>query len=163
MQTQHTIGSFFKSMNLTHYIICIGFIFILAAARVYIKQHPSTEEFQSQKIFEIIGIGIGAIGVLAARFIFFYKAKEAHTVFSLARKLNIFRYAHLLQIAILEGVGFINIVFYFLTKEDIHFFIAVGIAIMLVFRRPQRQIAAMVLFSGLDDKQIVYDDSIPLS
>ncbi|MEZ5054888.1 MAG: hypothetical protein R2807_09060 [Chitinophagales bacterium] len=162
MQTQQTVGSYFKTMNILHYVMCLGFILIVAGARVYVKQNPDTQAFPQNFVFEIIGIAIGAIGVMAARFLFFQKAKEALSVFTLGEKLNIFRFAHLIQIAILEGVGMINIVFYFLTHKELHFFIAVGIAIMMVFRRPQRPIAAMVLFSGMDDKQIIYDDSIPI-
>lgn len=162
MQSTQTVGTYFKTMNILHYAICFGLVFILAGARVFVKQNSTNPNFPSEQVLEIIGIVVGAIGVIVARFIFFKKTKEALALFTLGEKLTIFRFAHLIQISILEGVAFLNIVFYFLTHNDLHFFIAVGVALMLLFRRPQRQLAAMLLFSGLEDKQIVYDDAIPI-
>ena len=64
--------------------------------------------------------------------------------------------------ALLEGAAFINIVFYYLTRDDLHFFIALGILLLMIVRRPTRSIAAMVLFNNMEDKQQIYDDSMPV-
>lgn len=162
MENQNTVGAFFKGLNIIHFALCAGLIIIAGVMRFLVKQNAEPTDESNKLMFEIIGIAIGAINVIAARFLFFTNSKPALSVQSLGEKLNIFRSAHIVQMALLEGAGIINTIFYFLTKNDLHFFIAVGIILMMIWRRPSRPMAAMVLFSDTEDKQQVYDDSLPL-
>lgn len=159
MENQYTVSSSFKALNIIHFALCAGLILIIIIMRYLVKQNAEPAENPGKFVLEIIGIAIGAVNVIAARFLFFTRTKPALSTSSLKEKLDIFRGAHILQMALLEGAGIINIVFYLLTHNDIHFFIAVGIALMMLFRRPQRPIAAMVLFTDMEDKQQIYDDS----
>jgi hypothetical protein len=161
MENQNTVGSEFKTITILHIALCAGVIIILAIFRYLVKQETDAV-VNKDIIFEAVGISVGFICVLAARFLFFTRVKAAETVVSLKEKISIFRTAFIIQMALLEGAAIINIIFYFLTKNDLHFFIALGILLLMIFRRPTRVIAAMVLFNNMEDKQQIYDDNIPL-
>ena len=63
--------------------------------------------------------------------------------------------------AMLEGAAIINAIFYFLTKDKLHFFIAIGVLLLMVMRRPTRSMAAITLFSAKDDNvQRIYEDTM---
>ena len=64
--------------------------------------------------------------------------------------------------ALLESASIINAVLYFITKNDLHFFIALGILLFMIFGRPTRMMAGMLLFNNLEDKKQINDDSIVL-
>ena len=162
MENQNTVGNFFKGLNIIHFALCAGLIMVAGVMRFLVKQNAEPADESNKLVFEIIGIAIGAINVIVARLMFFTTTKPALSVSTLGEKLNIFRTAHIIQMALLEGAGIINAVFYFLTKNDLHFFIAVGIILMMIWRRPSRPMAALVLFSNMEDKQKVYDDSLTL-
>ncbi len=159
--TVNTVGTQFRSVTILHIVLCLGVFIVLFLFRYLIKQQADVMPDKNLP-FEIIGIVVGFVGVLAARFLFFMKAKAALSVSTLGEKLDIFRGAFIIQMALLEGSAIINAAFYFITKNDLHFFIALGILLLMIFRRPTRVIAAMVLFNDMEDKQQVYDDSLPL-
>lgn len=159
MDSQSTVGAQFKTINILHIAMCLGVVLFLAVFRYLVKQ-DTTVAPEKNIIFEILGIAIGFVCVMAARLLFFSRTKAALTVSSLKEKIDIFRSAFIIQMALLEGAAFINIVFYYLTKDDLHFFISLGILLLMIVRRPTRSIAAMVLFNNMEDKQQIYDDSM---
>ncbi len=161
MENKNTVGKQFKALNVLHIALCLGVLLILSVIRYLVKQDINAVPTKSL-IFEITGIAVGFICVLSARFLFFKNANAALSVVSLGEKINIFRKAFIIQMALLEGAAIINAVFYLLTKNDLHFFIGVGILLLMIFRRPTRVIAAMVLFDNTEDKQQIYDDSLTL-
>ena len=61
----------------------------------------------------------------------------------------------------LEGAAIVNVIFYFITKNKNHFFIAIMVLLLMIVRRPTRSMAAITLFASKDDAiQRIYDDSI---
>ena len=161
MENQNTVGAQFKSLKIIHIALCLGVFIILFLLRYLVKQDTNVVP-NKDLIFETVGIAVGFTSVLAARFLFFMRTKAALSVTSLKEKIDIFRSAFIVQMALLEGPAIINVVFYFITKNDLHFFIALGILLLMAFRRPTRVIAAMVLFNEMEDKQQIYDDDLPL-
>jgi hypothetical protein len=161
MATPNTVGSAFKGLNILHIVLCAGVFIILCIMRYFVKQNgqPAPE---GNVIFEVLGVAIGFVCVMSARFLFFMRTKAALSVGSLSEKINIFRSAFIVQMALLEGAAILNAMFYLLTRNDIHFFIGIGILLLMIFRRPTRPIAAMVLFNSNEDLQQIYDDSLPL-
>jgi len=161
MDNQRTVGANFKSLQTIHIALCAGLALSLTAFR-YVVKKEQTSAVDSQLIFDVIGVVTGFVCVLAARFLFFVRTKAALSVRTLKEKMDIFRAAFIVQMAVLEGAAMINAVFYFITKNDLHFFIALGILLLMAFRRPTRVIAAMLLFNNTEDRQQVYEDSTPL-
>ena len=161
MENNNTVGTYFKSLLIIHLALCAGIAIILIVFRFLLKDSNSDTQ-SDNKILEIFGIAIGFIGVLASRFIFFFKTKSALSVGTLKEKLDIFRSVFITQMAILEGAAITNAVLYFITQNDLHFFIALRILLLMAFRRPTRAIAAMVLFNTMEDRQKIYDDSIEI-
>jgi len=161
MENQNTIGTQFKAMKILHAALCIGVIVILAVMRYLVKQDTASA-LQDNQVFQIAGAAIGFIGVLGSRFLFFNKTRVALNTPSLTEKINIYRAALIIQMALLEGGAIINSIFYFLTKNDLHFFIALGLLLFMIFGRPTRTMASMLLFNNMEDKQQIYDDSIAL-
>lgn len=161
MESQNTVGAQFKTINILHIALCLGLMLILAVFRYFIKQDISVLP-EKNMVFEIVGIAIGFTGVMTARLLFFNRTKAALSVVSLKDKIDIFRNAFIIQMALLEGAAILNTIFYYLTRDDLHFFIALGILLLMIVRRPTRAIAAMVLFNNMEDKKQIYDDSLQL-
>lgn len=161
MENQQTVGTQFRILSILHAALCGGVIIVLFLFR-YMVKHDANAQPNNNLVMEIIGIAIGFISVLLSRFLFFMRTRQALTTTSLAGKIGIFRSAFIVQMALLEGAALINAVFYYITKNDIHFFIGLGILLLMLFRRPSRTIAAMVLFNEMEDKQQIYDNSLPV-
>ncbi|MFN8260092.1 MAG: hypothetical protein U0X41_04040 [Chitinophagales bacterium] len=161
MDNQNTVGTQFRALRIIHIALCVGVLLILSVFRYLVKQESDVVP-DKNLIVEILGVAIGFVCVIAARFLFFVRTKAGLSVVTLKEKINIFRGAFILQMALLEGAAILNLVFYFLTKNDLHFFIALGILLLMIFRRPTRVMAAMVLFNSMEDKQAIYDDNSPL-
>lgn len=161
MDNQNTVGTQFRALRIIHIALCVGVLLILSVFRYLVKQESDVVP-DKNLIVEILGVAIGFVCVIAARFLFFVRTKAGLSVVTLKEKINIFRGAFILQMALLEGAAILNLVFYFLTKNDLHFFIALGILLLMIFRRPTRVMAAMVLFNSMEDKQAIYNDNSPL-
>lgn len=161
MENQQTVGSQFKALKIIHGALCVGVVIILAVFRFLVK-NDNTSSTTDMQLFQIIGAVIGFIGVLTSRLMFFTRTRTAMGNPSLAEKITIYRGALILQLALLEGPAIINAVFYFITKNDLHFFIALGLLLFMVFARPTRMMAGMLLFSETEDKQQIHNDDIIL-
>lgn len=158
MENKSTVGQQFKLLSILHIALSAGVLIFLFISRFLVKQNMANVPEKNQTI-EIAGIAIAFICVLLARFLFFNKTKAALSVSDLGEKINIFRIAFILQMALLEAPALLNIILYFLTKNDLHFFIGLGILLLMIFRRPTRAIAAMVLFNSMEEKEQIYDDT----
>ncbi len=161
MENQQTVGSQFKALKIIHGALCAGVVIILAVFRFLVKNDTTPSSTDTQ-LFQIIGAVIGFIGVLTSRFMFFTRTRIAMGNPSLTEKISIYRGALILQLALLEGPAIINAVFYFITKYDLHFFIALGLLLFMFFARPTRMMAGMLLFNEMEDKQQIYNDDILL-
>ena len=162
MEIKNTVGAQFKSMKLLHAALCVGVIIILTVMRYLVKQDSSTTPNSATNVLQIIGATIGFIGVLGSRMLFFLKTKTALSQPALVEKINIYRTGLIIQMAILEGASIINAIIYFITKNDIHFFIALGLLLFMIFGRPTRMMAGMLLFNNKEDKQQIYNDNLSL-
>ncbi len=155
---QHTVGMYFKKLRILHIGVCVTLAFVLFLFR-YIVRNNIDGIPNKNIIGEIFGIAIGFIGIIGARFIFFFKTQAATSIKMLSGKLKIFEEAFLLQIAILSIVAIINACLYLLTLYNLYFFIALGSLLLLAFRRPTRAMAAIVLFTNTENRQPIYVDS----
>lgn len=160
MDNQNTVGQQFKILNIIHAALCAGVIVILVLFRYLVKKETTTAE--NNVIFEIAGVVSAFLCVMSSRFLFFIRTKAALSVASLGEKINIFRGAFIVQMALLEGAAIINALFYLIGRNDLNFFVALGVMLLMLFRRPTRVMAAMVLFNPTEDLQQIYDDSLPL-
>ena len=161
MDNQNTVGAQFKSMKILHAALCMGVILILIILRLLLKK-DNTATITSNQILSITGAVIGFIGVIGSRLLFFIKTRTALSAPALSEKINIYRTALITQMALLESASIINAVLYFITKNDLHFFIALGILLFMIFGRPTRMMAGMLLFNNMEDKKQINDDSIVL-
>lgn len=161
MENQNTVGTQFKAMKILHAALCFGVIAILFVIRYLVKQDTSSA-INDNKIFEIAGAVLGFVGVLGSRFMFFTKTRTAQSISSLAEKITIYRVAFIIQMALLEAAAIANAVLYYVTKNDLHFFMALGLLLFMIFGRPTRTMAGMLLFNPTEDKQQIYNDSLDL-
>ena len=162
MENQNTVGVQFKSMKVLHIAMCLGVVIILSIMRYLIKQQAPIDHAQDNMAFEIVGVALAFICMLASRFLFLTRASAAVNIPSLSEKIAVYRGALILQLALLEGPAIINSIFYFLTKNDLHFFIAIGLLLFMIWARPTRLMAANLLFNSLEDRQQIYDDNLQL-
>ncbi|HRH56882.1 MAG TPA: hypothetical protein PLS10_04455 [Chitinophagales bacterium] len=162
MNNQNTVGVQFKTIKLLHIALCLGVVIIMGIIHYLVKQQPPVDHALDNVVFEIAGIAIAFICMLASRFLFLTRASVAVNVPSLSEKINIYRGALIIQLALLEGPAIINTIFYFVTGNDLHFFIALGLLLFMVWSRPTRLMAANLLFNSMEDRQQIYDDNLPL-
>lgn len=162
MDNQNTVGTQFRAMKILHIALCVGVVIIMSIMRYLVKQNTPADHSQDNMIFEVIGVAIAFICMLSSRFLFFTRASAAVNIPSLSEKITVYRGALILQLALLEGPAIINTIFYFLTKNDLHFFIALGLLLFMIWARPTRLMAANLLFNSLEDRQQIYDDNLPL-
>jgi hypothetical protein len=161
MENKNTIGTQFRTLHIIHAALCLGLLALLAGFRYLVKlREPASAD--NNLIMEVAGVAIAFINVLAARFLFFVRTQPAQSQPSLGEKIAIFRVAFLVQMVLLESAGIANLIFYFITGNELHFFIALGVLLLMLFRRPTRVMAAMVLFNAGDDVQQIYNDELPL-
>lgn len=155
-----TLGDNFKQMNIIHAALCIGCALILFIMYTLVNQDKNAVP-ATNMIFTVLGVAIAFINVLLSRILFFMRTQQAQTISDFGQKINIFRAAFIIQMAMLEGAAIINAIFYFLTKDKLHFFIAIGVLLLMVMRRPTRSMAAITLFSAKDDNiQRIYEDTM---
>lgn len=155
-----TIGDNFKQMNIIHAALCIGCALVIYVMYTLVNQDKNAVPVENI-IFTVIGVAIAFINVLLSRVLFFMRTRQAQTISDLGQKINIFRAAFIIQMALLEGAAIVNIIFYFITKNKNHFFIAIMVLLLMIVRRPTRSMAAITLFASKDDAiQRIYDDSI---
>lgn len=155
-----TLGDNFKQMNIIHAALCIGCALIIFIMYTLVNQDKSA--VPSENIFfTVIGVVIAFVNVLLSRVLFFMRTQQGQTITDFGQKINIYRAAFIVQMAMLEGAAIINVVFYFITKNKLHFFIAIGVLLLMIMRRPTRSMAAITLFSAKDENiKRIYDDSI---
>lgn len=162
MDNQNTVGMQFKAMKVIHIALCMGVVIILSIMRYLVKQKAPVDHAQDNMAFEIIGVAVAFICMLASRFLFLTRASTAVNIPALSDKIAVYRGALILQLALLEGPAIINTIFYFLTKNDLHFFIAIGLLLFMIWARPTRLMAANLLFNSMEDRQQIYDDNLQL-
>ncbi len=161
IRMQNTVGMYFKKLRILHIGVCVTLAVVLFLFRYLVRNN--IDGIPNKSIFgEVLGIAIGFVGILGARFVFFFKTQAATGVKMLKDKLKIFEEAFIFQIAILSAVATINACLYILTLYNLYFFIALGALLLLAFRRPTRAMAAMVLFTNAENRQSIYEDSTPL-
>lgn len=160
MDNQTTVGQQFKILNIIHAALCAGVIVILVLFRYLVKKETAPAE--NNVLFEVAGVVIAFICVMSSRFLFFMRTKSALSVASLKEKIDIFRSAFIVQMALLDGAAVTNCLFYLIGKNDLNFFVGLGVMLLMLFRRPTRVMAAMVLFNPNEDLQQIYDNSLPL-
>ncbi len=103
MDNQNTVGTQFRALRIIHIALCVGVLLILSVFRYLVKQESDVVP-DKNLIVEILGVAIGFVCVIAARFLFFVRTKAGLSVVTLKEKINIFRGAFILQMALLEGV-----------------------------------------------------------
>jgi hypothetical protein len=159
MENQQTIGNYFKSLQILHASLCAGAAVALGIMRYLVKHEPPAG---SAVIMEVTGAAFAFIAVLAARFLFFMRTRPAVAAVTMREKLEIFRNAYIIQLALLEAAVMINAILYLTGRADLNFFIGIGALLLMLFRRPTRAIAAMVLFNAAQDMQQIYNDDASL-
>lgn len=161
MENQQTVGNTFKTLNILHIAFCAGLALMLIMARMSIHKEGLAAA-DSILLVQIVGGALAFVAVLAARFLFFIRTQPAQAMKLMGDKLAVFRSAFVLQMALLEAPAIFNIILYFIWKNDLNFFIALGILLLMAFRRPTRVIAAMTLFRSDEDVQQVYNDELKI-
>ncbi len=157
MILQDTIGQQFRKLHITHGIICGVLIVVLAVSRYFLKEEDS--KIITHMTLEIIAITLTFIMVITARFMFFMRTRPALSAVTLKEKIAIFKHAFHLQMMLLGSAAMLNALLYIVINNNINFFVALGILLLLLFRRPTRVIAAMVLFNSGQNVQSIYDDN----
>ena len=160
MIPQNTVGRQFRKLHLTHGITCAVLIVLLTTTRYFLKEKDNNTI--THMTLEVIAIAVSFIAVITARFMFFMRTRPALSAVTLKEKIEIFRHAFHLQIILLGSAALLQIILYFILKNNINFFIALGILLLMLFRRPTRVIAAMVLFNSGQNVESIYDDKILL-
>lgn len=154
-----TIGDYFKQLTVLFVALSSGCAILIGVFYFLSKDNTEFKDTQFTLILEMVGIGVGFAMAIAARFLFFNTCRGAISKTKLSEKLNIYRTAILLQMALLEGGCLLNIILYFIGKSSFNLAVACGLLFLMVMRRPTRPLAAMLLFTPAENSRLIYDDA----
>jgi hypothetical protein len=126
------VKDLFKPIQIIHAALCLGVLMIIFIIRfvMHNDEKPTNENLQ------YIGIVAGIVAILLSRIMFISKIQTARKLNTLSEKINMYKVAMLLQMSILEAAAILNIILYFLFKNEINFAFSLAIAFLMIIRRP---------------------------
>lgn len=130
----NTLHDLFKPIKIIHFALCMGALLVIFIIKFI--TYVDSETKKNDIPIEYIGVAIGVFGIVMSRILFLAKTKTAKSNSSLRQKIEDYKAAVILQIAMLEGVSTINIIFYYIFKNDINFAFSIALLFLMVVRRP---------------------------
>jgi hypothetical protein len=126
------VKDLFKPIQIIHAALCLGVLMIIFIIRfvMHNNEKPTNENLQ------YIGIVAGIVAILLSRIMFINKIQTARKLNTLSEKINMYKVAMLLQMSILEAAAILNIILYFLFKNEINFAFSLAMAFLMIIRRP---------------------------
>ncbi|MCB9032894.1 MAG: hypothetical protein H6553_03575 [Chitinophagales bacterium] len=154
-----TVKAYFKVIQQIHIALCLG-AFVIIAILKYLRT-TGNMPLDNSNLFLYVGIGLALIAILTSRIMFFnYLKTSQNNNVDLSTKLATYRTAMIIQMAILEGACFTNIMLFYLDGNDKLFGIAIALLLLMIIRRPNKADVVKVLFNGNEAMtRQLYDDN----
>lgn len=124
----------FKPIKIIHIALCAGVMMIIFIIK-YLSDNNQESILENQYL-KYVGVGFGALAVVLSRLIFVNKTQNISMLQDIHMKFNQYKIAMIIQMAILEAAAIINIVIYYLIKEDINFAFSLALLFLMIIRRP---------------------------
>ncbi|MBX2846670.1 MAG: hypothetical protein KTR13_10705 [Saprospiraceae bacterium] len=130
------VTSNLRSLSVIHAALCMGVIIFLSV--IYFGLKPEKLE-PTNTIFLILGGMLVLTGISAS--LIFYRSllSKLNEADSIGAKFTTYRSASIIRYALLEGPTLVNSVFFLLTGNPIHLYIALAGVAILFLSRPTLQ------------------------
>jgi len=133
-----TSGEYFKSIKIVHIALVIGVVFfILISVFLQIKGFGTVApEIDNILLFVVPIFALG--GIFASNFVFKKRLNEIRKKSNLKEKMEEYRSALIVKLALIEGPSFFAVVTYLLTGNYIYLGLAVILIIVFLIYTPNK-------------------------
>jgi len=129
------IKDYFKQLQLLHGVLSFGVLVLLIIFK-YIIPKQTIIPMREAVYF---GAGAAAVCVVISRLIFMRIVFANRTKERMKEKLDAYRNAFVLQIAILEGGAIFNAILLYIFGSEINFAISLALIFLMITRRPTKK------------------------
>jgi len=126
-----TTGAYFKSLKVVHLALALGVVFFTLTSILLQFAGFGTPGPDVDKILVLVVPIFALIGSYASNFIFRKKLNEIRKKSSLKEKMEEYRSALIIRLALIEGPSFLTVVAYLLTGN--YLFLGLVVALLIVF------------------------------
>jgi len=152
--------SFYRQISIVYLAIIFGYLLFMAVIYMTSKQQVTALK-QSDSTMLYIGLIVGLLLFFANRFLKKILIRIAPQKKDIREKLNLYFTFFIINMALVEGFGFFNII-WFIRHHDINFLILAGYALLLMlFLKPHPdKIADLLQFSREEHTYINQPDKL---
>lgn len=126
-----TSGEYFKSLKVVHLALVVGVVFFALTSILLQFAGFGTLGPDVDKILVLVVPIIALIGSYTSNFIFRKKLSEIKKKSSLKEKMEEYRSAFIIRLALIEAPSFLTVVAYLLTGN--YLFLGIVVALLIVF------------------------------
>ena len=131
---------YFKSLQIIHFALMMGILFFAIIAFILVSQGFAVAGLEDIDIMLSFFVPVFLIiGLVSGNFLFKLKVIEAKGNLSLLEKLNIYRGALIIKMALLEGPAFLSIIIFIITGKLMHLALTGILLIVFVLYRPSKE------------------------
>lgn len=131
----------YKGLNLI-YLIILGSMSAAAILAVYFVFKAgalSIYEFDEQNIIKSVIIIALLVGIPVGHIFYQKKMKHINVDLNLGKKINMFKTAFIIRIAMLEGIGLLTLIGYLITGDKSFLYMFAVVFILFIIHAPTRQ------------------------
>ena len=133
-----TSGEYFKSIKIVHIALVVGVVFFaLISVFLQIKGF-GTVGHEIDKVLLIVVPIFALIGIFASNFVFKKKLNEIRKKSNLKEKMEEYRSALIIKLALIEGPSFFAVVSFLLTGNYIYLGLTVILIIVFLIYTPNK-------------------------
>ncbi len=131
-------NNFFKSLNLIHIAMLVGLVVFFGFAYLLIEtgDFPSDIAPETQYMLSTSGILIAIAAIPLAFYIFSLRAKRARQTANPAEKLEIYKSAVILKLALIELAGFTNSILFLVSGDQQSMYLGIMTLLVMLVARP---------------------------
>ena len=133
-----TSGEYFKSIKIVHIALVVGVVFF-ALISVFLQINGfGTVGHEIDKVLLIVVPIFALIGIFASNFVFKKKLNEIQKKSNLKEKMEEYRSALIIKLALIEGPSFFAVVSFLLTGNYIYLGLTVILIIVFLIYTPNK-------------------------
>ena len=130
----HTFGQFYKKIILIHGAILAGLIFFMGF--IYFTRKDNYFQFDLSNKETLLGVVVGLIALIVPKLLFGFLMKRNRSIKNLQEKLAAYQTSLIVYVALLEGLGFFQIVQYLKEGNKLFLILAAISILFLLLARP---------------------------
>jgi uncharacterized integral membrane protein len=160
---KQTFNDFWKSLTIIHFAMAAGqLLFLFVVIFLFLNVDPAelNPELKSALLIPAILVSFG--GIIAGHFLYIKRIRQISTELSLKEKLDSYKNATIVRLALIEGPCLFAIVSLFMTGEHVFTGIAILLIAIFIYYRPTKLKLSNEIRLNEDDRKKINDPYIYL-